>query len=119
MNACLFLTARAIRTLAALLLLGLFSFGAAPTVAAEEPAPPASDAERIERALDSALDAIATGMQTLVVLAEKSQEKWSRCRSGHSEEAWCVKMKDALTRLERLSGGETSDDQSTFDEQIR
>ncbi|WDT79256.1 MAG: hypothetical protein MPW14_19215 [Candidatus Manganitrophus sp.] len=67
-----------------------------------EPEPPPSETERLERALDEALNALATGMQTLVGLAEKSKGKWEQCQSGESKEEWCVKMKDALARLERL-----------------
>ncbi|NKE70752.1 hypothetical protein [Candidatus Manganitrophus noduliformans] len=67
-----------------------------------EPEPPPSEAERIERALDEALNTLADGMQALVGLAEKSKEKWEQCQSGESKEEWCVKMKDALARLERL-----------------
>lgn len=70
-----------------------------------EPEPP-SETKRLERALDEALNALATGMQTLVGLAEKSKDKWERCRSGGSKEEWCLKMKDALARLERLGGKE-------------
>lgn len=67
-----------------------------------EPEPPPSETERLERALDEALNALAAGMQTLVGLAEKSKRKWEQCQSGESKEEWCVKMKDALARLERL-----------------
>lgn len=73
----------------------------------EEPEPPPSETERLERALDEALNALATGMQTLVGLAEKSKGKWEQCQSGESKEAWCVKMKDALARLERLDEKES------------
>ncbi|MDC4206482.1 MAG: hypothetical protein MPW17_10240 [Candidatus Manganitrophus sp.] len=72
-----------------------------------EPEPPPSETERLERALDEALNALATGMQTLVGLAEKSKGKWEQCQSGESKEEWCVKMKDALARLERLDEKES------------
>lgn len=81
------------------------SWGSTPT----EPEPPPSEAKRLERALDEALNALATGMQTLVGLAEQSKDKWERCRSGGSKEEWCLKMKDALARLERLGGKEPTD----------
>jgi len=76
------------------------AWGSAPS----EPDPPPSETKRLERALDEALNALATGMQALVGLAEKSQDKWQRCQSGASKEEWCLKMKDALARLERLGG---------------
>lgn len=79
------------------------AWGSAPS----EPEPPPSETKRLERALDEALNALATGMQTLVGLAEKSKGKWEQCQSGASKEEWCLKMKDALARLERLGGKES------------
>lgn len=94
-----------------------------------EPEPPPSETERLERALDEALNALAAGMQTLVGLAEKSKGKWEQCQSGESKEEWCVKMKDALARLERLdekespappeSESSTPDPKPTPDEESR
>ncbi|MCG3111109.1 MAG: hypothetical protein MCM46_04720 [Candidatus Manganitrophus sp. SB1] len=94
-----------------------------------EPEPPPSETERLERALDEALNALATGMQTLVGLAEKSKGKWEQCQSGESKEEWCVKMKDALAQLERLdekespappeSESSTPDPKPTPDEESR
>lgn len=79
------------------------AWGSAPP----ESEPPPTETTQLERALDEALDALATGMQTLVGLAEKSKDKWEQCRSGASKEAWCLKMNDALARLERLGGKES------------
>ena len=73
-----------------------------------EPEPPSSEAERIDRALDEALNALATGMQSLAGLAEEGKRRWEQCRSGISKEEWCLKMKDALARLERLSRKEST-----------
>lgn len=96
---------RSAKIAAPALLLTLF-FACSVKAADPQDAPPSPspDIERLERALDDALDALATGMETLAALAERSQEKWTRCRSGDSDEAWCRKMKDALERLERLGG---------------
>lgn len=85
-------------TLLILCQIGLPAWGAEPS----EPKPPPSETEQLERALDEALNALATGMQTLVGLAERSKGKWEQCQSGESKEEWCAKMKDALARLERL-----------------
>lgn len=80
---------------------------AAPSAfgAASEPEPNRSPpaVKEPDRSLDEALNALATGMQALVGLVEKSKDKWDRCQSGASEEAWCLKMKDAFERLEELA----------------
>jgi hypothetical protein len=94
------------RLIPALLLL---SFVFTPAVGAGEdpPAGPPPEKTRpsgqeLDRALDQALNALAESMQTLSRLAEEGQEKFKKCQSGESKEEWCLKMRDALHRLERL-----------------
>jgi hypothetical protein len=64
--------------------------------------PSPEETQSLERSLDEALNALAESMQNLSLLVERGHEKFQRCRSGVSTEAWCAKMRKALKRLERL-----------------
>jgi hypothetical protein len=94
------------RLLPALLFLSLIF---TPLVRAQEKPPTGQPPEKkrpsgeeLEHALNQALNALAESMQTLSRLVEESQEKFKKCQSGESKEEWCLKMRDALERLERL-----------------
>lgn len=74
-----------------------------PALGSETSPSPSPLIEELEHSLDEALNALANAMLTLVNLAERSKEKWRKCQSGGSQDEWCLKMKEAFKRLERLS----------------